>query len=155
MSVSTLFVSNFPFSTTEPELRALFESHTPVRSLRIVTDRESGRSRGFAFIEVPEQSDCDAAIEALHETMLNGRRLVVSLARGRASSQTKAPNAGAASASAEPFRHRIVVEWAEEERRYTAEVPELGVSARADSIHDAVREVQKLTQRQAAAAGAG
>ena len=150
---TTLFVSNFPFTTAESELRELFERHTPVLGLRIITDRSTGRSRGFAFVEVPDQDRGDAAIAALHESDLNGRQIVVSVARGRPAGDVKAPNASA-TATPEPFKHRIVIDWVEDEGRYEAEVPDLGVSARAISIDAAVREVQAITRHRRTAAGA-
>lgn len=150
MAPSTLFVSNFPFATTEAELRSMFEAHCPVIGIRIITDRATGRSRGFAFIEVRTVADADAAIEALNDSMLGGRRIVVNHAKGRAGGQgEKAPNATAEPAP--PFKHRIVIDWLEDEERYAAEVPDLGVTARADSIEDAIRQVQALTQRSLAA----
>lgn len=154
MAPSTLFVSNFPFATTEAELRSLFEAHCPISGIRIITDRQTGRSRGFAFIEVPTSNDADAAIEALNDSMLGGRRLVVNHAKGRAGGQDeKAPNATAAPAT--PFKHRIIIDWIEEDACYAAEVPDFGVSARAETIQDAVRQVQALSQRSlAATAGA-
>jgi RNA recognition motif-containing protein len=152
MAPSTLFVSNFPFATTESELRSTFEALCPVKSIRIIMDRQTGRSRGFAFIEVGDEADAELAIARLNESMLSGRRLVVSHARGQAGGSTEeAPNASGV--VSEPFRHRIVIEWSEDESGYTAEVPSLGVTARADSIQEAVRQVQTLTRRSAAAAG--
>ncbi|MDG2307706.1 MAG: hypothetical protein P8R42_24245 [Candidatus Binatia bacterium] len=155
MAPCTLFVSNFPFATTESELRLTVEAHSSVNGIRIITDRETGRSRGFAFIEVPNDSAADAAIEALNDSMLSGRRVVVSRAKGRAaaSAGAKAPNAAAAPAPTAPFKHRIVIDWREDEGRYAAEVPELGVVVRAETIQDAVRQVQALTQRSVSAAG--
>lgn len=154
MAPSTLFVSNFPFATTEAELRSLFEEQCPLTGIRIITDRQTGRSRGFAFIEVPSEKDADLAIEALNDSMLGGRRLVVSHAKGRAGGQgEKAPNAAAAPAA--PFKHRIIIDWSEDDGEYTAEVPDAGVTAQAETIQDAVRQVQALTQRSmAATAGA-
>ena len=153
MAPSTLFVSNFPFATAESELRSLFEAHCPVNGIRIITDRQTGRSRGFAFIEVPQESDAEMAIEALNDSMLNGRRLVVNHAKGRAGGQ--AATTAEPGESKEPFRHRIVIDWVEEDGRYAAEVPDLGVRAQADTIQDAVRQVQARTRRSAAAAAGG
>ena len=154
MAPSTLFVSNFPFATAESDLRSHFEAHCPVNGIRIITDRQTGRSRGFAFIEVPTVSDADAAIQALNESMYNGRRLVVSHAKGRVAGDIqKAPNAEASATPAKPFKHRIIIDWCEEEGRYSAEVPDFGVTVRAETIPEAIRQVQALTQRSAAAAG--
>ena len=146
MAFCTLFVSNFPFATTESELRSAFESLCRVESLRIITDRNTGRSRGFAFIEVPSDDDVSSAIEALNESTWNGRRLVVSRAHGP---ETKAPNAHAASTLAQPFRHQIVIQWSDQDLRYEAEVPDLGLTAHGENIHDAVRLVQTLSNRAA------
>jgi len=152
MAPSTLFVSNFPFATTESELRSFVEAHSPVRGIRIITDRQTGRSRGFAFIEVSSEADASAAIEALHDSMLNGRRIVVSHARGRPGGQgEKAPNAQASATTYEPFRHRIIIEWCENEGDYAAEVPDLGVVAHGRTITDAVHQVQARTRRSVAA----
>ena len=144
MASSTLFVSNFPFTTTDSELRAAFEPLCRVESLRIITDRSTGKSRGFAFIEVPGGEDVSAAIETLNESTWNGRRLVVSRAHGP---DSKAPNAKASSKPSPPFRHQIVIQWSDEAESYAAEVPDLGLSAHAPNIHDAVRRVQTLTKR--------
>src|SRR5262245_3698283 len=83
MASSTVFVSNFPFATTEDELRARFEGLAAVRSVRIIVERETGRSRGFAFVELVDVVAVDGVIEALDGTELKGRRLAVSKARGR------------------------------------------------------------------------
>lgn len=152
MAAQTLFVSNFPFATAEAELRSLFEAHTPVVGIRIITDRDTGRSRGFAFIEVPTDSDANAAIDALNETMLNGRRLVVNPARGRGAADEKAPNASASTLVAEPFKHRIVIDWVANEGRYTAEVADLGLTAHADTLQEVVRRVQAQSRASAATA---
>lgn len=146
MAPTTLFLSNFPFVTTEAELRSLVEAHCPIRGIRIITDRETGRSRGFAFVEVAASEDADIAIEALNDSMLGGRRLVVSHAKGRANDRAeKAPNAAAAPGS--PFKHRIIIEWVEEDACYAAEVPDFEVSARGETIQQAVRQAQALSKR--------
>jgi len=72
-----LYVGNLPFSTTEDELRTLFERHGAVRSVSVITDRETGRARGFAFVEFEEASSADAAAQALNGTDLGGRPLRV------------------------------------------------------------------------------
>ena len=61
-----IFVGNFSFNTTEAELRSLFEAHGTVDSTTVVTDRDTGRSRGFAFVEMANNSEADAAILALN-----------------------------------------------------------------------------------------
>ena len=65
MATTTLFVSNFPFATTENDLRAAFEALCPITGIRIITDRQTGRSRGFAFVEVTEPAGADSAIVSL------------------------------------------------------------------------------------------
>jgi cold-inducible RNA-binding protein len=75
-----IFVGNLDFSATEESIRALFAPHGAVESVNLVTDRETGRSRGFAFVEMAE-GDADKAIAALNGTKLGGRALNVNEAR--------------------------------------------------------------------------
>ena len=144
MASNTLFVSNFPFTTTEDELRGTFEAMGAVESVRIIVDRETGRSRGFAFIEFSDPQALDLAIEQLNETEFRGRRLVVSKARGREGTVAAAPGRSMPTGSdgGSPFRHRIVIDWSDEARAYTATVPDLGVSVNAATIEAALRQVQ-------------
>lgn len=83
--MKSIYVGNFPYSTTEDELRAMFEEHGTVHSLNLITDRETGRSRGFAFVEMDEQ-EANAAIAALNGTEFEGRTLRVNEARPRTDS---------------------------------------------------------------------
>lgn len=78
-----LYVGNLPFSATESELRELFESHGELESVRVITDRETGRSRGFAFVEFQEQSAAEAAMSALDGRDMGGRPLRVNEANER------------------------------------------------------------------------
>lgn len=78
----TLYVGNLPWSTTEEELSQAFSAHAQVKSCRIITDRETGRSRGFGFVEV-EDADAERAVTAMNGTQLDGRDLVVNEARPR------------------------------------------------------------------------
>jgi RNA recognition motif-containing protein len=77
-----IYVGNLPFSATEDELRELFARHGSVQSVNIVNDRETGRPRGFAFVEM-EDGDADTAIRALDGAQLGGRNLKVNEARPR------------------------------------------------------------------------
>ncbi len=76
-----IFVGNFSFNTTDGELRSLFEPHGSVDSVTIVTDRDTGRSRGFAFVEMANNGEADAAILALNGSDFGGRPLTVNEAR--------------------------------------------------------------------------
>jgi RNA recognition motif-containing protein len=78
-----LYVGNLLFSTTEAELRTAFESHGSVDSVNIITDRDTGRPRGFAFVEMERASDADDAIRALDGSNLGGRSLKVNEAKER------------------------------------------------------------------------
>jgi len=78
-----LYVGNLLFSTTEAELRTAFESHGSVDSVNIITDRDTGRPRGFAFVEMESASDADDAIRALDGSNLGGRSLKVNEAKER------------------------------------------------------------------------
>ncbi|HHW14078.1 MAG TPA: RNA-binding protein [Firmicutes bacterium] len=79
---TTLYVGNLPWATTEEELRDLFSPHCAVVSTRIITDRETGRSRGFGFVEV-EDDDVERVVEATNGMEVGGRQLVVNEARPR------------------------------------------------------------------------
>jgi cold-inducible RNA-binding protein len=76
-----IFVGNIPHSTTEAELRTLFEPHGAIEQVSIVTERETGRSRGFAFVEMTDNGEADKAIAALNGTELGGRALNINEAR--------------------------------------------------------------------------
>ena len=78
-----IFVGNLAFTTTDEELRALFEAYGSVETVRIMTDRDTGRSRGFGFVEMPDDPAGERAIEALNGTSLGGRGLTVNEARPR------------------------------------------------------------------------
>jgi cold-inducible RNA-binding protein len=76
-----LFVGNIPHSTTEAELRTFFEPHGKVDQVSVVTDRDTGRSRGFAFVEMADSGEADKAIAALNGKELGGRALNINEAR--------------------------------------------------------------------------
>ena len=78
-----LYVGNLPFSITEDELRDVFESHGVLTSVRVITDRETGRSRGFGFVEYEQSSAAEDAIRALDGTEMGGRSLRVNEAQER------------------------------------------------------------------------
>lgn len=80
--MKTLYVGNLPWSTTEQRLTEVFSAHSQVGGCRIITDRETGRSRGFGFVEV-DDADVPAMVEALNNTDLDGRIIVVNEARPR------------------------------------------------------------------------
>ena len=79
-----IFVGNLDFGATEESLRALFERYGAVSSIDLVKERDTGRSRGFAFIEMAESDEADKAIAALNGVSLGGRALNVSEARPKA-----------------------------------------------------------------------
>jgi RNA recognition motif-containing protein len=78
-----LYVGNLPFSSTEEDLRQLFERHGSVDSVAVITDRETGRPRGFAFVEMSEASAASDAIRALDGSDLGGRDIRVNEAQER------------------------------------------------------------------------
>jgi RNA recognition motif-containing protein len=78
-----LYVGNLPFTTTEADLRRLFEPHGGVASVTVVMDRETGRPRGFAFVEMNDDSGASAAIQTLNGRELGGRALKVNEANER------------------------------------------------------------------------
>ena len=78
-----IFVGNLAFTTTEDELAQLFHPYGELASIRIMTDRDTGRSRGFGFVEMPDATEAQAAIDGLNGTPLGGRQLTVNEARPR------------------------------------------------------------------------
>jgi RNA recognition motif-containing protein len=80
--VRTLYVGNLPWATTEEELAGAFAVHGEVMSARIITDRQTGRSRGFGFVEVND-ADADQMIAAMNGAELAGRVLTVNEAKER------------------------------------------------------------------------
>ncbi len=78
-----IYVGNLPFETSEEELQVAFTEHGEVSSARIITDRMTGRSRGFGFVEMPDNSQAEAAIQALNNKDFNGRPLTVNEAKPR------------------------------------------------------------------------
>ncbi len=82
-----LYVGNLSYNVSNDELEQLFSEYGNVDSAQVVTDRETGRSRGFGFVEMTEDSDAEAAIEALNGKEHDGRQLTVNEARPRNSRQ--------------------------------------------------------------------
>jgi RNA recognition motif-containing protein len=78
-----LYVGNLPFSSTEDDIRSAFEQHGAVASVNVITDRETGRPRGFAFVEMEEASAAEDAIRALDGTDFGGRNIRVNEAHDR------------------------------------------------------------------------
>ena len=76
-----IFVGNLSFQTTQDELHAAFAAYGAVERVNIVRDRDTGQPRGFAFVEMPEQRDAQAAIAGLNGAELNGRAMNVNEAR--------------------------------------------------------------------------
>jgi RNA recognition motif-containing protein len=79
--MKNIFVGNLDFAATESSVRSLFEPHGNVERVNIVTDRDTGRSRGFAFVEMSDSAQADQAIAALNGVILDGRALNVNEAR--------------------------------------------------------------------------
>lgn len=84
----SIYVGNLPWSATEDEVHNLFAEHGSVLSVKLVTDRETGRARGFGFVEM-EDADAATAVEALDNTSFGGRTLRVNEARPRAPRQPR------------------------------------------------------------------
>jgi RNA recognition motif-containing protein len=78
-----IYVGNLPWSTTSADLEAMFAPHGAVRSAEVISDRETGRSRGFGFVEMETNEGAQAAIAALNGHEVNGRPLTVNEARER------------------------------------------------------------------------
>jgi cold-inducible RNA-binding protein len=82
--VKNIFVGNLDFNSTEESVRSLFEPYGVIERVSLPTDRETGRARGFAFVEMTNAAEADRAIEALNGTNLDGRALNINEARPKA-----------------------------------------------------------------------
>lgn len=82
-----IFVSNLNFKMTEEQLREEFEKYGDVSSAKIIKDRDSQRSKGFGFVEMPETEDANVAIKELNGAEINGRAIVVNEARPKTASR--------------------------------------------------------------------
>ena len=76
-----IYVGGLPFSTTEAEMNALFATHGAVTSAKLITDRESGQSRGFGFVEMANDAEAMTAMEKLNGSDFGGRKLTINEAR--------------------------------------------------------------------------
>jgi cold-inducible RNA-binding protein len=85
--MKNLYVGNLPHSTTEAELRSLFEAHGAVEKITLVTDRDTGRSRGFGFVEMTNADEVEKAIAALNGSSLGGRTLTINEAKPKSGGQ--------------------------------------------------------------------
>jgi RNA recognition motif-containing protein len=78
---SKIYVGGLPYSATESEVETLFGAHGTVESAKVITDKYTGQSRGFGFVEMSSQEEAQAAISALHSTEMGGRTLTVNEAK--------------------------------------------------------------------------
>jgi cold-inducible RNA-binding protein len=92
--LKNIFVGNLDFGVREEAIRALFETYGAVERVSIMTDRETGRSRGFAFVEMTNEGEAERAISALNGTNLSGRALNVNEARPKAERTGPRPGGG-------------------------------------------------------------
>lgn len=79
--MTNIYVGNLSFTATDQEIRQAFEAFGQVSKVNIIVDRETGRSRGFAFVEMPNAAQAQQAIEKLNQSEINGRSVVVNEAR--------------------------------------------------------------------------
>jgi RNA recognition motif-containing protein len=86
MNSNKLYVGGLPYSVSDGQLSELFSAHGTVDSARVITDRMSGRSKGFGFVEMSSQSEAESAIESLNGTDLEGRSIKVNEAKPRENS---------------------------------------------------------------------
>jgi cold-inducible RNA-binding protein len=97
--MTNIFVGNLSFKTTEDELRAAFSNYGTVERVNIVTDRDSGQPRGFAFVEMTDRNAAETAISHLNGADLNGRAMNVNEARPKPQGGSGQGNRGGSSRS--------------------------------------------------------
>ena len=86
--MKNIFVGNLDITTTEDQIRELFRPHGTIATVTLVNDRDTGSPRGFAFVEMTDDQEADAAIKGLDGTVLEGRALAVNEARAKAHGTT-------------------------------------------------------------------
>ncbi len=86
-----IYVGNLAYSVTEDDLRSAFAEFGAVTSVNVITDKFSGQSKGFGFVEMADNSEADAAIKALNDTALGGRNMKVNQAKPRAERPARGP----------------------------------------------------------------
>ncbi|NQV90164.1 RNA-binding protein [Candidatus Uhrbacteria bacterium] len=79
-----LFIGSLPWSVDDAQLQEIFAAHGSVTSARVITDRDTGRSRGFGFVEYADEASAQTAMEATDGTMIDGRTISVSFAKPKA-----------------------------------------------------------------------
>jgi RNA recognition motif-containing protein len=84
-----IYVGNLSYDMTTEELREAFEQHGEVESAKIITDRDTGRSKGFGFVQMPNHSEAEAAVAELNGAMLRGRTARVNEARPRSNDRPR------------------------------------------------------------------
>jgi len=84
-----MYVSNLSFHTTDEILRNLFDKYGPVSSAKVITDRETGRSRGFGFVEMESEEEANSAMKELNNRELEGRAISISVAKEKTSRRDK------------------------------------------------------------------
>ena len=86
-----IYVGNLPFNATEDQLRSAFAAFGEVSSVNLITDRDTGQSKGFAFVEMAQNSAADSAIKGLNDSEMGGRNLKVNQAKPRGERAPRAP----------------------------------------------------------------
>jgi RNA recognition motif-containing protein len=86
-----IYVGNLAYSVTQDDLRDAFAAYGEISSVNLITDKFTGDSKGFGFVEMPNNSEADAAIKALNETPLKGRNIKVNQAKPRGERPSRGP----------------------------------------------------------------
>jgi len=86
-----IYVGNLPYTATEDELRTAFATYGDVNTVNLIIDRDTGRSKGFAFVEMADNASADSAIKGLNDTAMGGRTLKVNQAKPRGDRPSREP----------------------------------------------------------------
>ncbi|MFA5138840.1 MAG: RNA-binding protein [Elusimicrobiota bacterium] len=89
-----LYAGNLPYSMTEEELKSLFTSYGQVENVKLIVDKFTGRSKGFGFVELTNETEANAAIEKLNGSEVGGRKIIVNLARPMGEHSTSSQHGG-------------------------------------------------------------
>jgi cold-inducible RNA-binding protein len=109
--MKNIFVGNLDFGATESTVRKLFEPYGSIERVNVITDRETGRSRGFAFVEMTNSAEADRAIEALNGSNVDGRSLLINEARPKVEGRSRLVHSGSRTSPGGFPRRRREPRW--------------------------------------------
>ena len=117
MNSAKLYVGNLSYETSEASIRTLFEPHGQVNSVNLITDRDTGRAKGFGFVEMSTPEEAQKAVTELDGTQLDGRALKVNEAKPQVPRESRSGGGGSYGGGGEQLRRQRWWRWLQRRRR--------------------------------------